>query len=229
MDFAGPFHGKMYLVLIDAHIKWIEAFPTNSASSSNVIELLRTSFTQFALPEMVVTDDAHASPVKSLWCSFWRMEWSKSLLQNTTQPRMDWLNMLYRSYRKVSRKLPHEGRIATRLALILLAYQTTSQDTRVSWCLASNHNQGWIYWNPAKIKSGQGTIPAESHTGLHGQSRTASFLWEIHSTLKFWLRSKLVPSSCRWADWSCRFPCETTGWMNRAMQSGPNSSDGKRK
>ena len=43
MDFAGPFHGKMYLVIIDAHTKCIEAFPTNSASSSNVIELLRTS------------------------------------------------------------------------------------------------------------------------------------------------------------------------------------------
>ena len=39
MDFAGPFQGKMILIVIDSHSKWIEAFPTNSATSSTVIQL----------------------------------------------------------------------------------------------------------------------------------------------------------------------------------------------
>ena len=57
MDFAGLFHGRMYLVIIDAHPKWIKAFSTNSSTSSTVIELLRTLFAQFGLPEMIVTDN----------------------------------------------------------------------------------------------------------------------------------------------------------------------------
>ena len=44
LDFAGPFQGKMFLILIDAHSKWIEAICTSSTSSSVVIEELRTIF-----------------------------------------------------------------------------------------------------------------------------------------------------------------------------------------
>ena len=44
----------MYLVLIDAHSKWIEAFCTPSATSSAVIEELRPLFAQF---ETIVTDN----------------------------------------------------------------------------------------------------------------------------------------------------------------------------
>ena len=49
--------GKMYLVLIDAHSKWIEAFNTASATSTAVVEELRTLLAQFGLPETIVTDN----------------------------------------------------------------------------------------------------------------------------------------------------------------------------
>jgi hypothetical protein len=51
LDFAGPFQGKTFLILIDAHSKWIEATCTPSTSSSVVIEELRTVFAKFGLPE----------------------------------------------------------------------------------------------------------------------------------------------------------------------------------
>lgn len=57
MDFAGPFQGKMILIVIDSHSKWIEAFPTSSATSNTVIQLSRTLFAQFGLPEVIVTDN----------------------------------------------------------------------------------------------------------------------------------------------------------------------------
>ena len=44
LDFAGPVQGKMILVVIDSHSKWIEAFPTDSATSHKVIELSHTLF-----------------------------------------------------------------------------------------------------------------------------------------------------------------------------------------
>lgn len=56
LDYAGPVEGKMMLILIDAHSKWIEAICTRNATSSAVIEELRT-FAQFGLPKTLVTDN----------------------------------------------------------------------------------------------------------------------------------------------------------------------------
>ena len=58
VGFAGPFEGKLILVTIDAHSKWIEASCTSSTSSACVIEELRTLFARFGLPESIVTDNA---------------------------------------------------------------------------------------------------------------------------------------------------------------------------
>ncbi len=57
LDFAGPFQGKLFFVMIDAHSKWIEAVCTSSTSSQIVIEELRTVFSKFGLPETIVTDN----------------------------------------------------------------------------------------------------------------------------------------------------------------------------
>ena len=57
MDFASPFRGKMILVVIDSHSKWIEAFPTNSSTSQTVLQHSRTLFAQFGVPEILVTDN----------------------------------------------------------------------------------------------------------------------------------------------------------------------------
>ena len=58
MDFAGLFEGKMILIVIDSHSEWIEAFPTKSSTSLAVIELSRTLFAQFGVPEVVVMDSS---------------------------------------------------------------------------------------------------------------------------------------------------------------------------
>ena len=48
----------MFSGLIDAHLKWIEVFPTTGSTSAVVIDHLRTVFAQFGLPETLV---AHVS------------------------------------------------------------------------------------------------------------------------------------------------------------------------
>ena len=47
----------MFLVLIDAHTKWMEVFRVASASANVTIQQLRTTFAQFGLPHSVVTDN----------------------------------------------------------------------------------------------------------------------------------------------------------------------------
>ena len=46
LDYVTPFEG---MILIDAHSKWIEAFPTTSLTSKVTIELFCSIFAQFGL------------------------------------------------------------------------------------------------------------------------------------------------------------------------------------
>lgn len=57
MDFLGPFRGKYYLVIVDAHSKWIEVAKVGSTSASSVIGCLRRLFARFGLPKRIVTDN----------------------------------------------------------------------------------------------------------------------------------------------------------------------------
>ena len=57
LDYAGPFFGKMFLITIDAHSKWMEAFPMKMSTSSATIEKLRIAFATHSVPEIVVTDN----------------------------------------------------------------------------------------------------------------------------------------------------------------------------
>ena len=57
LDFGGPFMGYMFLVLIDAHSKWIDAQMMQSITASKTIEKLRIVFSSHGLPRKVVTDN----------------------------------------------------------------------------------------------------------------------------------------------------------------------------
>lgn len=57
LDFMGPLFNKQFLIVLDAHSKWIEVYPMNSITSSLTIEILRSCFARFGLPKQVVTDN----------------------------------------------------------------------------------------------------------------------------------------------------------------------------
>ena len=66
-DFAGPFLGKMFLIVIDAYSKWLEVKPLTAATSAITIEHLRSMFATHGLPKMFVTDNMElGSLVQSL-------------------------------------------------------------------------------------------------------------------------------------------------------------------
>ena len=44
IDYAGPFMGKMFLLIIDAHSKWLDVHYVNSATTETTIEKLRAAF-----------------------------------------------------------------------------------------------------------------------------------------------------------------------------------------
>ena len=56
-DFAGPFQGKMFLVVVDAYSKWLEIKSLTTATSTTTIEHLRSIFATHGLPKTFVTDN----------------------------------------------------------------------------------------------------------------------------------------------------------------------------
>lgn len=57
IDFAGPFEGRMFLVIVDAHSKWPEVHVMDSTTSSKTIQVLRGVFSRYGIPETLVSDN----------------------------------------------------------------------------------------------------------------------------------------------------------------------------
>ncbi|XP_063831899.1 uncharacterized protein K02A2.6-like isoform X1 [Ostrinia nubilalis] len=57
VDFLGPFHDKIYLVVIDARTKWIEVFPVPSTAARYTISKLEDLFARWGLPRQLVSDN----------------------------------------------------------------------------------------------------------------------------------------------------------------------------
>ena len=57
IDFAGPFQGTSFLVVVDAHSKWPEVFQMASTSTTKTITYLRQLFATHGIPEQLVSDN----------------------------------------------------------------------------------------------------------------------------------------------------------------------------
>ena len=56
VDFA-ELEKKYYMIVVDAHSKWLEVIPMNSTTTVKTISELRKLFARFGLPEVVVSDN----------------------------------------------------------------------------------------------------------------------------------------------------------------------------
>lgn len=57
VDFAGPFEGHMYLVMVDAHSKWPEVHIMKSTTACMTIQVLRGLFSRYGIPHILVSDN----------------------------------------------------------------------------------------------------------------------------------------------------------------------------
>ena len=57
IDYFGPFQNHMFMVVVDAHSKWVEACVMSSITAAKTIEQLRVIFATHGLPRKVVTDN----------------------------------------------------------------------------------------------------------------------------------------------------------------------------
>ena len=57
IDYAGPLLGKMFLIIQDAHSKWMDVYPMNKTTSSGTIDKLWQSFSNQGIPHVIVPDN----------------------------------------------------------------------------------------------------------------------------------------------------------------------------
>ena len=57
IDYAGPFLGTMFLIMVDAYSKWLEVHPNRVTTSRATIEKLRATFATHGIPTTLVSDN----------------------------------------------------------------------------------------------------------------------------------------------------------------------------
>ena len=57
IDFAGPFLGRWFLILVDAFSKWLEVHSMKAATSLATVKVLQSIFATHGLPNLIVTDN----------------------------------------------------------------------------------------------------------------------------------------------------------------------------
>lgn len=128
IDHAGPFQGKLFLVVIDAHSKWLDVMVVPSTSSEATIKALRPMFACHGLPEIIVSDNGTA---------FTSNEFQEFVKRNgirhiTTAPYHPATNGLaeraVQTFKAGLNKSIH-GDVETKLARFLFSYRTTPHST----------------------------------------------------------------------------------------------------
>ena len=128
IDYAGPFEGKMFLLTIDAHSKWLEVHVTNSATSSTTIELLRKSFACLGLPDVVVSDNA-ATFTSDEFTDFLKKNGIKHVRTPPYHPASNGvIERAVQTFKEGMKRLT-EGSMSTRVSRFLFKYRITPHST----------------------------------------------------------------------------------------------------
>ncbi|XP_063285531.1 uncharacterized protein K02A2.6-like, partial [Pelobates fuscus] len=81
IDFAGPYHGQMFFLVVDSFSKWLEVVPVTSATSVTVIKILRRLFATHGLPDVTTKDS-----LKRIIEGDWNSRLANFLLQQHVTP-----------------------------------------------------------------------------------------------------------------------------------------------
>ena len=127
--YAGPFFGKMFLIMVDAYSKWLEVHPTNVATSRATIEKLRSTFAIHGLPKTIVSDNG------SNFCS---EEFEEFLAKNgihhrRTAPYHPASNGLaeraVQTFKEGMKKMSKKESLESRVSRFLFKYRITPHST----------------------------------------------------------------------------------------------------
>ncbi|GBN11788.1 Uncharacterized protein K02A2.6 [Araneus ventricosus] len=139
IDFTGPIFEHMFLLIVDAHSKWLEVYPMKVTTTKKTTECLRDSFARFGLPRVLVSDNG------SQFTSyvFQRFMQGNGIKHRTSAPfkpssngqaerSVDTLKQSLRAMRK------YEGIIQQKLSTFLIQYRKAPNAT-------TNHSPAMLF------------------------------------------------------------------------------------
>ncbi|RXN33535.1 putative protein K02A2.6-like protein [Labeo rohita] len=128
VDYAGPFLGRMFLVLVDSHSKWMEVYPTMHATSQITIEKLRLCFSTHGLPKMLVSDNGSCFTSEEFG-TFMKRNGIQHVLSDPYHPSSNGLaERAVQTFKEGMKKMKGET-VETRVARFLFNYRITPYAT----------------------------------------------------------------------------------------------------
>ena len=121
IDFAGPFEGHMFLVIVDAHSHWPEVIEMKSTTTIATIRELRRLFASYGLPIQVVSDNGLSAEFKKF------MKGIKHQMRAISNGAADRLVQSFKRAMKASGKSSQS--FEQRLMNFLLMYRSTPHYT----------------------------------------------------------------------------------------------------
>ena len=130
VDFAGPFMGSMFMVVVDAHSKWLEVIPMSTTTTEKTLDALRNLFAAYGIPQQLVSDNGP---------QFTSNEFQECMAANgirhvqsapyhpATNGAAEQFVQTFKCAMKAAEKDP--GTLVQKLARFLLMYQTTPHST----------------------------------------------------------------------------------------------------
>ena len=136
VDFAGPFLGKMFFLLMDAHSKWPEVYEMTSTTAQKTVDILRHIFAAYGLPEQLVSDNGPQFVAKEFE-DFMLKNGIKHIRSAPYHPATNGLvERFVQSFKRAMETGKNSGQtLQHRLSSFLLAYRSSPHSvTNVSPC-----------------------------------------------------------------------------------------------
>ena len=126
VDFAGPFQGKMFLIVINAHSEWPEVVTMTSTTAESTVGVLRNMFASHGLPQQLVSDNGPQF-VAQVFTDFMQHNGIKHIKCTPYHPSSNGLAERFVRTFKLAMKAGATDNIplAHRLANFLLSYRST--------------------------------------------------------------------------------------------------------
>ena len=128
IDYAGPFEGRMLLVIVDSHSKWLDVHVTTSSTSAVTIDKLQVTFAALGIPKVIVSDNGSAFTSQEFQ-AFVKQNGIKHIKTAAYHPASNGLAEWYVQIVKDGLKKITGGTIESRVARLLSRYRVTPQST----------------------------------------------------------------------------------------------------
>lgn len=129
IDFAGPFLNSMFLVVVDAHSRWLEIEKMNTTTSAKTIETLQKLFARYGVPAQLVSDNGPQFTSEEFQ-QFLKRNGIKHITSASYHPATNGLaECAVQSFKNAMKSETEVTSLNIKLARFLLTYRITPHST----------------------------------------------------------------------------------------------------